>query len=153
MSARIDDSVVGTVQPTVEVDVERGRLRAFSHAIGETDPVYVDVDAARAAGHPDLPVPPTFLFGAGLGRGGDDFTWLTALGVDLRGVLHGSQRFTYHSVAHAGDSLRLTPQIVDTYEKKGGTLRFLVRQTVVTRVDGSAVADLEETIVVREVGS
>ena len=34
----------------------------FAAAIGETDPVYTDLDAARAAGHRDLPVPPTFLF-------------------------------------------------------------------------------------------
>ncbi len=40
--------------------MERGRLRMFAAAIGETDPIYTDVEAARAAGHPDLPVPPTF---------------------------------------------------------------------------------------------
>lgn len=148
MTATIDPSVVGTVHPTVEVEVERGRLRAFAHAIGDTDRVYSDLDAARAAGHPDLPVPPTFLFGIGA-----DMAWLGAIGVDLRAVLHGSQRFTYHSVAHAGDALRFTPRIVDAYEKKGGALQFLVRETAVTRVDGSAVADLQETIVVREVGS
>ncbi|MBW0102290.1 MaoC family dehydratase N-terminal domain-containing protein [Pseudonocardia sp. KRD-291] len=144
----MDPSVVGTVHPTAEVEVERGRLRAFAHAIGETDPVYSELDAARAAGHPDLPVPPTFLFGIG-----SDMAWLGALGVDLTAVLHGSQRFTYHCMAHAGDTLAFAPRIVDTYEKKGGALQFLVRETAVTRADGSAVADLQETIVVREARS
>jgi acyl dehydratase len=106
----IDPAAVGTELPTLAVDIERGRLRAFASAIGETDPVYSDLDAARAAGHADLPVPPTFLFGLGLGRGAADFAWLADLGVDLRHVLHGEQSFTYHSPVHAGDTLTLAPK-------------------------------------------
>jgi acyl dehydratase len=148
----IDPSVIGAELPQQTADVERGRLRAFAHAIGETDPVYTDVTAARAAGHPDLPVPPTFLFGLGLGRGAQDFAWLTGLGVDLRHVLHGEQAFTYHAVAHAGDTLTLSPKITDVFSKRGGTLQFLVRRTVVERADGAPVAELAETIVVRNPG-
>ncbi|MFC5993559.1 MaoC family dehydratase N-terminal domain-containing protein [Pseudonocardia hispaniensis] len=144
----IDPAAVGAAQPTVAVDVERGRLRAFAHAIGETDPVYTDLDAARAAGHPDLPVPPTFLFGLGAG----DFAWLTGLGVDLRRVLHGEQHFTYHDVAHAGDTLILAPRIVEVFSKRAGALQFLVREITVRRDDGSAVADLRETMIVRKLG-
>ncbi|OZM78887.1 MaoC family dehydratase N-terminal domain-containing protein [Pseudonocardia sp. MH-G8] len=144
----IDPALVGTTQPALVVEVERGQLRAFAHAIGETDPVYVDLDAARAAGHPDLPVPPTFLFGLGLGRGGD-FAWLTDLGVDLRHVLHGEQEFAYHQVAHAGDTLTLEPRISDVFSKRAGALQFLVRDTAVHR-DGAPVAELRETLVVRD---
>jgi hypothetical protein len=145
----IDPAVVGTTQPVRVAEVERGRLVAFAHAIGETDAVYVDLDAARAAGHPDLPVPPTFLFGLGLGRGSDDFAWLADLGVDLRHVLHGEQEFTYHQVAHAGDTLTLEPRISDVFTKRGGALQFLVRDTAV-HLDGAPVAELRETIVVRD---
>lgn len=142
--------IIGTEHLTVTVDVERGRLQAFAHAIGETDPVYIDLDAARAAGHPDLPVPPTFLFGLGLGCGADSFAWLTELGIDLRHLLHGEQAFTYHDVAHAGDTVVLQPRIVDVFDKRGGALQFLVRETQVRRADASPVADLRETLVVRD---
>lgn len=121
MRATISPSVVGTAHPTVEVEVERGRLRAFAHAIGETDPVYSDVDPAHAAGHPDLPVPPTFLFGVG-----SDMAWLGALGVDQRAVLHGSQPFTYHFVAHVGDTLRFAPRFVGTATGTYGGLHIIV---------------------------
>jgi acyl dehydratase len=144
----IPDSAVGTELPTVSVDVERGRLRLFAEAIGETDPVYTDPAAARAAGHPDLPVPPTFLFGLEM-EGPDPFGYLTDLGVDLRRVLHGEQGFTYHSVAHAGDHLTFRPRITDVYRKKGGALEFLVKRTDVTRADASPVAALTNVIVVR----
>jgi N-terminal half of MaoC dehydratase len=149
----IDPAAIGTELPTLEVDVERGRLRSFASAIGETDPVYSDLGAAKAAGHADLPVPPTFLFGLGLGRGAADFAWLADLGVDLRHVLHGEQSFTYHSVAHAGDTLTLAPKITDVFSKRGGALQFLVRETAVRDAGGNPVADLRETIVVRDPGA
>ncbi|MCI2418241.1 MaoC family dehydratase N-terminal domain-containing protein [Saccharopolyspora sp. K220] len=144
----IDPALIGTALPPIIVDVEAGRLRFFASAIGETDPVYTDLGAARAAGHPNLPVPPTFLFGLTL-DGPDSFGFLGDLGVDLREVLHGEQEFTYHSVAHAGETLVLRPVITDVYTKKGGALEFVVRNTAVTRADGSAVADLTETLIVR----
>ena len=56
-------------------------------ATGQTDPVYTDLDAAKRAGHRDLPVPPTFLFGVDL-EGPEPLTFLADLGVDLRTVLH-----------------------------------------------------------------
>ncbi|MDN5805535.1 MAG: MaoC family dehydratase N-terminal domain-containing protein, partial [Microlunatus sp.] len=66
-----------------------------------------------------------------------------------RYILHGDQTFIYHDVAHAGDTLVLQPRITDMYEKKGGALQFVVRETTVRRADGSAVADMRETVVVR----
>jgi len=148
-----DTAVIGTDLGSVTSDIERGRLRSFALAIGETDPVYTDLDAARAAGHPDLPAPPTFVFGLDLGRGAEDFAWLTDLGVDLRHILHGEQAFTYHSVAHAGDTVTCSSTIVDDYAKRGGALRFLVVQTTVRRSDASLVADLRKSIVVRDPGA
>lgn len=144
----IPDSAIGTDLPRVTADVERGRLRFFAKAIGETDPVYTDVTAARAAGHDDLPVPPTFFFGLELEQP-DPFAYLTDLGVDMRHVLHGEQSFGYHSMAYAGDRLILSPRIADVYRKKGGELEFLVKETTVTRADGSKVAALTSVIVVR----
>ena len=129
------------------VDVERGRLRFFAKTIGETNPVYTDVDAARAEGHPDLPVAPTYLFSLGL-EAPDPFGYLEELGVDLRLVLHGEQSFTYHRIAHAGERLTLQDRIVDVYTKRGGALEFLVKQTDIRR-DHEPIAETRSVIVVR----
>jgi acyl dehydratase len=149
----IDRSVIGTEHEPLTVEVERGRLRLFAKAIGSDDPVYTDVDAARAAGHPDLPVPPTFLFCLELERP-DPFAFLASIGVDLRRVLHGEQAFAYERPAYAGDRLTFASRIADVYDKKGGALEFLVRETDVTR-DGEAIARMTSTTIVRnpEAGS
>ncbi|MDX6740712.1 MaoC family dehydratase N-terminal domain-containing protein [Actinocorallia sp. A-T 12471] len=133
--------------PPLTVTAERGRLVFFARATGQTDPVYTDVSAARAAGHPDLPVPPTFLFGLEMERP-EPFGWLAGLGVDLRHVLHGEQAFTYHALAYAGDELTLTTRITDVAVKKGGALELLTKETTVTR-DGEPVAESVGVLVVR----
>jgi hypothetical protein len=146
------DRAKALVIEPLTVAVERGRLRFFAKAIGETDPVNTDVDAARAAGHPDLPVPPSFFFSLGL-EAPDPFRYIEDLGVELSRVLHGEQSFTYHRLAFAGDTLALQDRIVDVYAKKGGVLEFVVKQTEITRGD-ELVAHARSVVVVRnpEVG-
>ncbi|MDZ4269713.1 MAG: MaoC family dehydratase N-terminal domain-containing protein [Mycobacterium sp.] len=147
----LDPSAIGTQLPAATMTVDRAGLRFFAKAIGEADPVYTDVDAARAAGHPDLPVPPTFLFSIEL-EAPDPFAYLAALNIDLRYVLHGEQSFIYHAMAYPGDQLVATPRITDVYTKKGGALDFIAKDTAVTRADGTAIADLQSLIVIRNAG-
>lgn len=147
----IDKATIGTALPPTRLTVERGRLQFFAKAIGETDPVYTDPDAAKAAGHPDIPVPPTFLFSVEL-EYPDPFAFLASLGVDLRMVLHGEQSFTYHAMAYPGDELIARPRISDVYTKKGGALEFLVKDTAITRADGTPIAELQSVIVIQNPG-
>ena len=50
----------------------------------------------------------------------------------------------------AGEALRFAPRIIDRYQKKGGSLKFVVRETRVEGQDGTAVADLRCVLVVRD---
>ena len=129
-------------------DVERGRLRFFARTIGLTDPVYLDVEAARRAGHRDLPVPPTFLSNSLELELPDPLGWLAELGGDLTKTTHAEQSFAYHALAYAGDSLVLERRIVDVYTKKGGALEFVVKQTDVKRGD-ETLAEIRFVIALR----
>jgi acyl dehydratase len=131
----------------IVVPVERGRLALFARVTGQADPVYSDLAAARAAGHPDLPVPPTFFFGLEL-ESPAPFGYLGELGIDLRQVLHGKQSYRYHALAHAGDTLTLTSRITSVVSRPGRALEFLVKQTDITR-HGALIAEASTTIVVR----
>lgn len=137
----IDRRYIGHTLPPFQVEVEKQRLRFFAKATGQTDPVYSDEDSARAAGHPGLPVPPTFLFCLEM-ESPNPAAIRELLGMDYRRLLHGEQGFTYHAMAYAGDTLTFQQRIEDIYDKKGGALEFVVRKTRVTNQRGEPVADL-----------
>jgi acyl dehydratase len=144
----IDDTLIGHTLPPHSADVEAGRLRLFAKATGETRPEYCDEAAARAAGHPSLPAPPTFAACLYLDVP-DPFAWYRDLGVDLGRVLHGAQSFRYFAPIHAGDRLTFASRIGNILRKKNGTLTFIVRDTAVTNQAGLRVAEVRSTIVVR----
>jgi acyl dehydratase len=144
----IDRAAIGREFPGTSLLVTRSRLRNFAEATGQRDPIYTDVDAAKQAGHRDLPVPPTFFFGIEL-EAPDPFVFLSELGVDLRTVLHGEQEFEYKHMAYAGDELTAASRIADIYKKKGGLLEFIVRASTVTNQDGAVVAVLRGSTVVQ----
>ena len=144
----IDRKYIGHAMPGFDVLVEKGRLRFFAKATGQTDPVYWDDAAALAAGHPGLPVPPTFLFCLEM-ESPDPAAIRNLLGMDYLRLLHGEQGFTCHRMAYAGDVLRFDQRIEDIYDKKGGALEFVVRKTRVTYQRGEPVADLRAVNVLR----
>jgi acyl dehydratase len=144
----IDIQYIGHRLAPFSAEVEKGRLKFFAKAIGQTDPVYSDEAAARAAGHPGLPVPPTFLFCLEM-ESPNPGALRELLNLPLPKVLHGEQRFHYHAMAYAGDTLHFEQRIADIYAKKGGLLEFVVRETRVTNQHGAHVADLHGITVVR----
>jgi acyl dehydratase len=144
----IDKKWIGHELPPSELALERGRLRFFAQAIGETDPVYTDVVAARAAGYADLPAPPTFLFGAELDSGATT-ALLDLLAIPLAKVLHGEQGFTYHRPACAGDTINVRSRLVDIYDKKGGALEFVVKTSEARNQRHELVAELRTVLVCR----
>jgi acyl dehydratase len=144
----IDKRFIGHVMPAFSAEVEKGRLRFFAKATGQTDPVYADEAAAQAAGFPSLPVPPTFLFCLEM-EAPDPAAIRNLLGMDYRTLLHGEQGFTWHRMAFAGDTLTFEQRIDDIYDKKDGALEFVVRKTRVTNQRGEDVAELRAVTVIR----
>ncbi|WP_085726530.1 MaoC family dehydratase N-terminal domain-containing protein [Pseudomonas sp. R37(2017)] len=144
----IDKSHIGTVVSRHTVEVEAGRLRFFAKAIGQGDERYTDLNAARVRGDANLAVPPTFLFCLDMDAPNPRAT-MDLLGIDIGKVLHGEQSFTYHRMAFAGERLNFEGRIVDIYDKKGGALEFVVRETRVTNEAGELVAELRNSLVVR----
>lgn len=144
----IDKKHIGRTTPAHTVDVEKGRLKFFAKAIGETDPIYSDEAAAKAAGHKTIPAPPTFGFCLEMET---NSLWdnIAAMGVPVGKILHGSQTFTYHAPIYAGDQVTFVTKVSDIYDKKGGALEFIVEDSTATNQDGALVAELQRVIVVR----
>lgn len=144
----IDKKWIGHELGRSVLTLERGRLRFFAKAIGETDPIYLDESAARDAGYADLPAPPTFLFAAELDSGAM-FALLDRLGVPHQKVLHGEQSFEYLAPVVAGDTVTVSSRVKNIYDKKGGALEFIELESSVANQRGEAVAKLRSLTVVR----
>lgn len=143
----IDKKHIGRTTPPQTVDVEKGRLKFFAKAIGETDPVYTDEEAAKAAGYSALPAPPTFAFCLEMET---NSLWdnIAAMGVPVGKILHGSQTFKYLAPIVAGDRITFVTKVSDIYDKKGGKMEFIIEDTTATNQDGTPVAELQRVIVV-----
>ncbi len=142
-----DPSFVGkALPPSAPYLVSREKVREFARAIGERSPVCLDVDAARAAGHPDVVAPPTFavtftmpLIEAFLRD--PDFGW------DYARMVHGDQSITLTRPIHGGDELVTTIHVEDLAERAGG--HWLTLQCEVADTGGGAVATTRATLVTR----
>lgn len=107
----LDQSFVGrSYPPTEPYEVGREKIREFAEAVGDANPAYTDVEAAKALGHPDVIAPPTFVFAITFKAAGEVVAD-EQLGLDYSRVVHGDQRFAYKRPVRAGDRLTVTSTI------------------------------------------
>ncbi len=145
----VDASAIGRTFTPVTARVEPGRLRYFLNVLGETNPVYRDPAAAKAAGFSATPVPPTYLFCLEFMDSEKPFEMLEALAMDLSKILHGEQKFVYHAPVVVGDVLTFRSEVADVVQKKGGAMTLITVATRVTNQNGEHVADAVRVVVER----
>ncbi|MCW2607538.1 MAG: MaoC domain protein dehydratase [Frankiales bacterium] len=144
----IDRTFVGREYPASQpYEVGREHVRSFADAVGDPSPLYRDREAARAAGHPDVVAPPTFLTVLTNRFGGEGPLADPALGLDYAFVVHGEQHFALHRPVHVGDVLTSVVTIADI--KDVGRNESMTLLTEVTDAGGAQVATLTTTIVSR----
>jgi acyl dehydratase len=143
---------VGVVSEPRTADIEAGFLKFFAKATSETNPIYFDDEAAKAAGHPAILMPPTYLFSLQMSRPakqGDVFDRENGFGIDMGRVLHGEQEFIHHKPIYAGDRITMTTKNEDVFAKKGGALEFIVQITRYQNQNGELCAESRQVTVVR----
>lgn len=135
-----------TVGESEPYQVGREKIREFATAIGDNNPAYHDVEAAKALGHPDLIAPPTFAFAVTFKA----FPAVLAnpdLGLDYSRVVHGGQSFDYTRPIYAGDEL-VTEAVVEDI-RVAGKNELLIAALNVSTIDGEPVVRTTSTIVSR----
>jgi acyl dehydratase len=143
----LDRELVGrSYPPSAVYEVGRAKIAEFATAVGADDPVHRDVEAARAAGHPDVVAPPTFAIVVSLEAAfvvlGDP-----EVGLDYSRVVHGEQKFAHHRPIRAGDRLVATTTI-DAARTVAGNDMLTTRVDLVTE-DGEAVCTATSMLVAR----
>lgn len=130
-------------------EVTTTSVRAFARGVGYVDPVYYDVEAARAAGYRSLPAPPTYL-GTPVfipGRSSDTFSGpiSTRRGLQhgLKGLLDGGTETHYHADICAGDTLTVVSKLANLEVKESkalGKMLVTTSEARYTNQEGTLVA-------------
>jgi acyl dehydratase len=98
--------------------VGREKVREYASAVGETNPLHSDVDAARAAGYADVVAPPMFVV-VYQGRAITPALFDPEVGIDFANMLHAGQEFAWGPLVVAGDEITTTIT-VKSIEERGG---------------------------------
>jgi acyl dehydratase len=143
----LNPEFVGKEYPrTPEYEVAREKIRDFAIAIGDHNPAYHNVDAARQFGHPDLIAPPTFAFTLTM-KAMAAAIFDPDLGLDYGRVVHGEQYFDFERPIYAGDRLIVDAAIAEI--RSHGANEYLTTRCEVQTVDGELVVTTQEVIVSR----
>jgi len=137
----VDESYVGReLPPSPPYQVGRERIREFATAVGEYSALCHNLDAARAAGYPDLVAPPSFPVVFTMPRI-ELFLRDPGFGWRFEGTVHGDQKIEFSRPIHAGDEL-VTVLKVHNLRTRAGTHMLTLRCSVST-VAGEPVCDTE----------
>ena len=139
-------AAVGKAFPPTTYAVGREKVREYALATGETEPLHLDVDAARAAGFADVVAPPMFcvVYAA-------PSIWPAVVdphvGIDFARMVHGGQEFRWGPLVVAGDEIRTSVTVESIQERAG--LGFFVFASTSTNQRGETVCTGTWTNIVR----
>jgi acyl dehydratase len=142
----INTDAIGKTYPPLLYAVGREKIREFALAVGETNPLHTDLEAARAAGYQDLVAPPMFSVvyaGASLNPALFD----PEVGIVFAMMVHGRQEFRWARLVLAGDEITTTTTVKDISSRGG--LAFYVFETTSEDAGGDTVCTGIWTHIVR----
>jgi acyl dehydratase len=137
---------VGKSYPPTLYAVGREKIKEYARVTGETNPLHLDHEAARAAGYRDVVAPPMFAAvycGAALGPPLFD----PEVGINFALMVHAGQEFKWGPLVVAGDEIETTVSVESIDERAGNG--FYVFESVSTNQDGHTVCVGTWTNVVR----
>jgi acyl dehydratase len=144
----VSTQAVGKTYPPVVYAVGREKVREYAAATGESNPVHLDPEAARAAGYVDVVAPPMFavVYSApAIGPAILD----PEVGMNFATMVHGGQDFEWGPVVVAGDEITTVATVKDISERGG--MAFYVFESTSTNRRGETACTATWTNIVRGV--
>jgi acyl dehydratase len=123
----VSTHAVGKTYPPGTYAVGREKVKEYAFAVGETNPLHIDHEAARAAGFADVVAPPMFAVvysSRSVAPGILD----PEVGINFALMVHGGQEFRWGPLVVAGDEITTTTTVKDIADRGG--MGFFVFETV-----------------------
>jgi acyl dehydratase len=141
------EAVGKTYAPTVYA-VGREKIKEYAHAVGETNPLHLDHEAARAAGYRDVVAPPMFCV-VYSSQSVAPALFDPEVGINFAMMVHGGQEFVWGPLVVAGDEITTTVSVKSIEERAGNG--FFVFESQSVSQDGETVCTGTWTNIVRGV--
>ena len=132
----VSTAAVGKSYAPVTYAVGREKIKEYALAVGETNPLHLDVDAARAAGHRDVVAPPMFA-AVYCSPAITPAYFDPDVGIDFARLVHSAQEFTWGPLVIAGDEVTTTVTVKDITERSD--TGFYVFESVSVNEDGETM--------------
>ncbi len=126
--------------------VGREKVKEYAYAVGETHPLHLDPEAARAVGYADVVAPPMFAV-VYASRSIGPALLDPEVGLNFALMVHGSQEFRWGPLVIAGDEITTTAKVQDISQRGG--MSFYVFETVSENQHGETVCAGTWTNIVR----
>jgi acyl dehydratase len=106
-------------------EVEAGAIKKFARAIGDSNPLFNDEEAARKSRYGGLIAPPTFCRSLSSGPA------KVSVESPYPANLDGGSEWEYFGPVRPGDRITVTTYLADAFERAGrlGNMLFMVRET------------------------
>lgn len=134
-------SRIGIMLEPVMFEVEKGAIKRFAHAVGDSNPLYEDDEYARKYGYRDVICPPGF-FGWPSGAELKPETLINLINAPLKNILNLGNEMEFHRTIYPGDTLVCYQKIADIQEKASskGSRLFVVFESIFKNQDDYVVA-------------
>ena len=137
---------IGKSYDPVTYAVGREKIKEYASAVGETNPLHLDHEAARAAGYADVIAPPMFAV-VYAGRAVGPALFDPEVGLNFAMMVHGGQEFRWGPLVVAGDEIATTATVKDISDRGG--MGFYVFESVSKNQRGETVCTGTWTNIVR----
>ena len=116
----IETKAVGKTFPATTYAVGREKIKEYALAVGETNPLHLDHEAARRAGYADVVAPPMFAV-VFKSPAMAPAIFDPDVGMNFALMVHGGQEFRWGPLVVAGDEIRTTVTVrsIDARDGKG----------------------------------
>jgi acyl dehydratase len=142
----VNTAPIGKSYAPMTYAVGREKIREYAYAVGETNPLHLEVEAARAAGYRDVVAPPMFAAVYSSPAIGP-VLFDPEVGINFALMVHGGQQFKWGPLVIAGDEIETTVTVKDISERSG--TGFYVFESVSNNQDGHTVCVGTWTNIVR----
>jgi acyl dehydratase len=144
----VNTNAIGKTYEPVLYAVGREKIKEYARAVGETNPVHLDVEAARVAGYEDVVAPPMFAVVYSVPAVGPPI-FDPEIELNFAMMVHAAQEFVWGAPVVAGDEIATVASVQDIREQDGRG--YYVFESLSTNQRGEQVCHGTWTNIVRGV--